>query len=201
MPDKENNENLACNLEASQKTNELELEDSKVFDDGGVATAPLLQVNKVNGDDESIGLDSKERDLESNVSLSSENTLRLDKEYKDLESRDLDSSISDSTILDSVSLDSNDLDSKAKALFLEENLNAHKSLENDLNLQEMSLALQQRLNTQDTMHLNHIHTPYIDFSSNNHTLKQIRPSLKQPSSNENIAHSNNKDSIQTQDCN
>ena len=56
MPDKENNENLACNLEASQKINELELEDSKVFDDGGVATAPLLQVNKVNGDDESIGL-------------------------------------------------------------------------------------------------------------------------------------------------
>lgn len=201
MPDKENNENLACNLEASQKINELELEDSKVFDDGGVATAPLLQVNKVNGDDESIGLDSKERDLESNVSLSSENTLRLDKEYKDLESRDLESSISDSTILDSVSLDSNDLDSKAKALFLEENLNAHKSLENDLNLQGISLALQQRLNTQDTMHLNHIHTPYIDFSSNNHTLKQIRPSLKQPSSNENIAHSNDKDSIQAQDYN
>ena len=114
--------------------------------------------------------------------------MRLDKEYKDLKSRALNFSI-----FNSVSLDFNDLISKAKALLLEENLNAHKSLENDLNLQEISLALQQRLNTQDTMHLNHIHTPYIDFSSNNHTLKQIRPSLKQPSSNENIAHSNNKE--------
>lgn len=173
MPDKENNEKLGCSLEASQKINELELEDSKVFDDGGVATAPLLQVNEIEDNDESIRPDSKERDLESSG---------LDK-------------------LESSPTDSLNLDSKAKDLFLEENLNAHKSLENDLNLQEISLTLQQRLNTQDAIHLNHIHTPYTEFSNSNHTLKQIRPSLKQPSSNENIAHSNDKDSMPAQDSN
>ena len=97
-------------------------------------------------------------------------------------------------ILEQESKDS--IESLDKEEFLKQNLNAHNSLENNLNLQEISRILQQNLTTKDdNANLNCIKSPLKNFLATNHTLKQTTPLLKQGNQDKNNEIYNNKDSI------
>lgn len=84
------------------------------------------------------------------------------------------------------------IESLEQDLLLKQNLTAHKSLEYNLDLLEIRRTLRQNLIIKDdNAKPNCIKSPLIQFSSTNHTLKQITPQLKQSNQGKNNEDSNN----------